>query len=322
MYSQTEQDTLESYFPDWIAFGAIFTAMQNMPWAEYATGTELDALYFGYHSGNKIPSSLVKTFSTNHVANSAKIATLLKTMFNKSWQHLWDVYVSSYSPLLPTSITEQETRQLEGEFSATKQGSKQSTGGDTLTLNTTTQNSGSNALQHGLTETITGDNSTTVTDNTQTATTGTNTVVQSTESLNSTYGFNTSEDSPVPDSKTETEYSSTETSSTTQNNTGTTTTAEDLSTINRRTGTDTNTITNTETRTGTETHALTDTTTDTATESNTKGEEEVISRTRTGNNGNRTYSEIIQAEFETWKYNYFENVFEDIDSVLTLCIFR
>lgn len=321
MFSPTESETLESYFPDWILFGAIFTAMENMPWSEYASGTELDALYFGYRSGIKIPSSIVKRFSANHVANAVKIASMLKTMFYKSWQHLWDVYASTYTPLLTTNINEQEIRQLEGEFSSTKQGSKQSTGGDTLTLNTTTQNSGSNALQHGLTETMTGGNTTTVTDNTQTANSGTNTTNQSTESLSSTFGFNTDAENPVPDSKSETEFSSTETTSSTQNNTGTTTTAEDLLTTNRRTGTDTNTISNTETRTGTESRTLTDASTDSATETNSKGEDETISRTRTGNNGNKMYSEIIQSEFETWKYNYFDSVFDDIDRVLTLSIF-
>lgn len=44
-------------------------------------------------------------------------------------------------------------------------------------------------------------------------------------------------------------------------------------------------------------------------------------RTRTGNLGNRSYSELLSQEFELWKWNFYEQLFKDCDKFLTLSVF-
>lgn len=75
-------------------------------------------------------------------------------------------------------------------------------------------------------------------------------------------------------------------------------------------GTDTNTSDSTSTNTGTE--ATTDN----------LGEDETISRTRTGNVGQNSYQELLRQEFELWRWNFFTQVFEDTDKFLTLSVYN
>lgn len=321
MLSQTNSETLESYFPDWLTTGAIFTHMENMPWSEYATPLELDLLYIGSHSGEKPVASMVKKFSTNHVADGNTLASLLKTMYYKSWEHIWNAYAEEYSPLSELDITETENRSLEGEHSLTKSGTMQKTAGDTLTLNTTTQNNNTSTTQNSRTENADSDNTSTVTDNTQTQTTSTENTTQEGQNNDFVYGFNTDEENPTPSAKsTNTSESETQTSETISNTGTTTTTEESNSSLSIDDESQTE-VTDTETRTGTETHAITDNVSDSTSETMSRGEDELITRRKTGNSGYHTYSEIIASEFEVWRFNYFQYIFNDIDKILTLSVF-
>lgn len=46
-----------------------------------------------------------------------------------------------------------------------------------------------------------------------------------------------------------------------------------------------------------------------------------ITKTRSGNSGAYPYQDIIRKERELWRTNYFEQVFRDVDSILTLPIY-
>lgn len=48
---------------------------------------------------------------------------------------------------------------------------------------------------------------------------------------------------------------------------------------------------------------------------------ESITRTRSGNTGQHTTQELLRQEFNLWKWNFYRQVFEDVDKVLTLSIF-
>lgn len=321
MLSQTESDALESYFPNWIISGAIFVNMENMPWSGYAQPLELDILYIGAHSGEKPVAPIVKKLSVNHTADAVKLASIIKTMYYKSWDHIWDAYVAEYSPLSALDITETENRSLEGSHSLTKSGTMQKTAGDTLTLNTNKQNTNSATVQTTKTENADSNNTNTVTDNTQTQTTSTETTNQEGQNNDFNFGFNTDEENPSPSSKS-TNTSETE-NQTSENisNTGTTTTADENSSSLSINEESQNTGTDSETRTGTETHTITDNVSDSESQTMSRDEDELITRRKQGNTGYRTYSEILKSEFELWRFNYFQHIFNDIDKILTLSVF-
>lgn len=73
----------------------------------------------------------------------------------------------------------------------------------------------------------------------------------------------------------------------------------------------TNTANNTNTRDLTDTETGTDTTAG----NNTR------KLTRTGNIGTNTFQNLLQQERNLWMYNFFEQIFKDVDSVLTLPIY-
>lgn len=77
------------------------------------------------------------------------------------------------------------------------------------------------------------------------------------------------------------------------------------------TGTDTTDRTNTDTYNRSYTETGTDTTAGTSSRQ----------ITRTGNIGTNTFQNLIQQERNLWMYNFFEQVFKDVDSVLTIPIY-
>lgn len=97
--------------------------------------------------------------------------------------------------------------------------------------------------------------------------------------------------------------------------------------------------TSAQTQNGTETNSGTDVTTtsnigeygstttssrEDKTSENTKDNDttnETISRDRKGNVGNNSYQELLRQEFELWKWNFFYQVFDDVDKFLCLSVF-
>ena len=81
----------------------------------------------------------------------------------------------------------------------------------------------------------------------------------------------------------------------------------------------------TETETGTDTtdHTNTDTYNRSYTETGTDTTAGTSSRklTRTGNIGTNTFQNLLQQERNIWMYDFFEQIFKDVDSVLTIPIY-
>lgn len=48
---------------------------------------------------------------------------------------------------------------------------------------------------------------------------------------------------------------------------------------------------------------------------------ETITRSRSGNVGQNSYQELLRQEFELWKWNFFYQVFDDVDKMLCLSVF-
>lgn len=61
--------------------------------------------------------------------------------------------------------------------------------------------------------------------------------------------------------------------------------------------------------------------TDTETGTDTTAGDTTRRLTRTGNIGTNTFQNLIQQERNLWMYNFFEQVFKDVDSVLTIPIY-
>lgn len=87
------------------------------------------------------------------------------------------------------------------------------------------------------------------------------------------------------------------------------TTTRDLT--ENETGTDTTDRTNTDTYNRSYTETGTDTTAGTSSRK----------LTRTGNIGTNTFQNLLQQERNIWSYDYFEQVFKDVDSILTIPIY-
>lgn len=87
--------------------------------------------------------------------------------------------------------------------------------------------------------------------------------------------------------------------------------------------TTTRNLTDTETGTDTTDHTNTDTYNRSYTETGTDTTAGKSSRklTRTGNIGTNTFQNLLQQERNIWMYDFFEQVFKDVDSVLTIPIY-
>lgn len=48
---------------------------------------------------------------------------------------------------------------------------------------------------------------------------------------------------------------------------------------------------------------------------------EDVTKTRSGNIGQNTYQELMRQEIELWKWNFYTQVFEDVDDLLALSVF-
>lgn len=87
--------------------------------------------------------------------------------------------------------------------------------------------------------------------------------------------------------------------------------------------TTTRNLTDTETGTDTTDHTNTDTYNRSYTETGTDTTAGKSSRklTRTGNIGTNTFQNLLQQERNIWMYDFFEQIFKDVDSVLTIPIY-
>ena len=211
------------------------------------------------------------------------------------------------------------------------------TKGDTGTVQTTGQDTRTPNLTRNGTGTVNDEGS------------GTN------KNQNGIWGFNSSESVPSDMSDGRVTNNNTTTRNLTDTETGTETTDRtNTDTYNRsytETGTDTTERTNTDiynrsyTETGTDTtertntdtynRSYTETGTDTTdrtntdtynrsyTETGTDTTSGTSSRklTRTGNIGTNTFQNLLQQERNIWMYDFFEQVFKDVDSVLTIPIY-
>lgn len=297
---------LRAYFPNYLSDDALFTKMATLgaPWTS-GIGQDMDDAYFTMYSGIKNPSEFV-TLHLNpgtEIANSLTIARIIYGIYGDNWTKLWEAFKAKYTPIdnynvqeiVSTTRSSDRTVNRTNDLTSTVDGTeKQTTEQDgtqgvtgTTGANTTTDSNGTSSLVHG------------------------EHIQRDAEADDYTYGFNSPE-KVATGARIETGtdvHSGTDTTTTTDHSASETSGTSKTDTVDHATGTVD--IATKDVRTD----KVVDDTLDTS-----EGKED-IQRTRQGNVGQNSYQELLRQEFELWRWNFFTQVFEDVDKFLVLSVY-
>lgn len=298
---------LTDAWPDWPVNG-IFTAISSIegftpPWGQDLVKS-LDMQYHGNHSGHKLTSPLVDGLldgsPTLTPEQKKQLAAICVSIYGKNWTKLWSTLEFEYNPIENYDMTEEGHDTINGEDKGTSSrtinyGKKETHDfreetADTGTVDTTRTTTGEVKREHG--EVI-------ITQRQATQ-----------EKDHAVYGFN-SVDSPVPashdvetDNATNTDtHSGTDTDTSTGSETG-------KESVDRSMDKDT---------TGTLTHSGEDTEQGSTSQERTSDTAHTL--TRRGNIGVTTSQQMITQERDLWIWQFFDQVFVDLDKVLTSPIY-
>lgn len=302
-------------YPTMISEGdGIFTDLQsqNVPWRDHDIANILNYGYY-LNSAQKLVSPFVfdvKDFPNGvpdgtplTQAQRTIIAQTVYQMFIKKWDRLWDLYNIEYNPIHDYNLVENET--IEGENEQTVG----MTGTDRHDISRSETDGGTDSTT--TTETIANTGTDTTVVDGETTDTGTVGVSETTNTERGIYGFNS-----ATDQGSDTEdvtHNSTETRNLAGTNDTTTTETKNLQTTDNTTESRTRNLTHSATNSDVQTRNLQD---ETSGSHNSTRELQ-----KSGNIGFNKPQEMLTAELELWQWNFFKSVFEDIDTVLTMCIY-
>lgn len=299
-------NNLRKYFPNYLSDDSLFTKMVTLgaPWTS-EIGQDMDDAYFTMYSGIKNPSEFV-TLHLNpgtEIANSLTIARIIYGIYGDNWTRLWEAFKTKYTPIdnynvqetVSTTRSSDRTVNRTNDLTSTVDGTeKQTTEQDgtqgvtgTTGANTTTDSNGTSSLEHG------------------------EQIKRDAEADDYTYGFNSAE-KVATGARIETGtdvHSGTDTTTTTDHSASETSGTSKTDTVDHATGTVD--IATKDVRAD----KVVDDTLDTI-----EGKED-IQRTRQGNVGQNSYQELLRQEFELWRWNFFTQVFEDVDKFLVLSVY-
>lgn len=295
---------LVQFFPNFTSTDSLFVKMISLgaPWSS-SEGNSMDIAYFTMWASIASPSPFTIINSTNGVANSQLIASVLWDVYGRNWQKLWEGFNKEYDPIENYNLSETIDRTLSddrimdttGTLDSTVDGTASGNNKDVLdqtvkvtgTTSVTDDSNGTSALEHG--EIIT----------------------KEAEADSYVYGFNSTVKVP----------SSVQIESGSENHTGTdTTTTSGHETTDTTMSTTTETdATHDQTYSGTSQETRKDSTSEKRTD-NDNIKEDII-RQRSGNVGQNSYQELLKQEFELWKWNFFKQVFADVDTFLILSVY-
>lgn len=296
--------SLLSYFPQFDTTDSLFQKMVTLgaPWTT-EQGLNMDISYFTMWSGVHSPSVFTRLHSTNSLANTQEIAKILWNIYGANWRKLWNSFNTDYNPINNYNIDETVDRTQKDDRTIDKTGSLESTvnGNDNQTTKETIDQTVTLSSTGKVTEDATG---------TSTLEHGEN-IQHENQTDAYKYAFNSTQKVPVAvDIANGTE---------THSGTDTTTTKDDKTTDSINNSTTTTSGTNDGTFEGTTKDTRTDSTKDSTIDNDQLTEN--ITRTRTGNVGQNSYQELLRQEFELWKWNFFEQVFRDVDKFLITAVF-
>lgn len=323
--------TLNQTIPNWMNNG-IFANLSslNVPWKNDVSGKVLDMKYHGNHSGMKKISPLLEALSNDDVIDNkdlTDIANILFEIYNKPWTKLYATMSLEYNPIENYRMVESEV--ANGTNTGTVETDNNVTYGKQNDVNETSANTGTVSDNTTLTKNTTQTTTNNLTD------TVNNTVEElpaevitknssnSNTSQDSVFGFDSVDavntDKTVDNGSVEdTETHSGKNTTTTQQSSTKTGTVEISDT-----GTDTTASTRTDDLHYTKSYTDSSSGTDTSKEKRTDALENHTDRTltRSGNIGVTTSQQMIESERQLWLWKYFDIIFKDVDSLLTIDIY-
>ena len=268
----------------------IFTRLkdvENIPWGDDADlASQLDLIYIGNHSGNKYVSPLL-AIDEDDLTTQYKddVVTASFAMYKNKWTRLWALNESEYNPLENYSMEEKHTGD-DTKLDTPTNWKDTETKTPTNWKETNEHKPG----QSGYTETETQ----TPTDWKRT----TESLKADNESETSTSVYAMNSTDPVPSSKTKTDLKN----KSEEEQTGTFETEKKVEGVLIDEKSTTGTFKTETEKTGTYESKTTYNST----------------LKRSGNVGVTTSQQMAQSEIELWKWLYFEEVFKDLDKILTL----
>ena len=279
-----DTQTLSEYFENGCE---IFSRMPSnlVPWNDFFPLSDMDFNFINQY-GDRYACSYLKKIDYSIDVNKNRLSSDIAIFHYHKWKHLWVAYISEYNPTDNTTLTETVTREVE-------------TGGSgSVTREVETGDSGTvtNNLARGETGTIKNDIST--------SDVSTQTGKKTITTDNDVYGFNGGAVNDTAGTTNET-IDANNPFRTTDTHSGYT-----QDTFNKS-YTDTGTVTNS--NTGTESESVTN--------SNTGTESETVTTERAGSIGVMTPATMLKIERETWQWNYFRDVMNDVADFISLQIF-
>lgn len=322
----------------------VFSSLENPPWNEDINSDDLNYAYHFSRSGEKFASPFLYRLLNPNTGvitpiGFSMVGRTLMASFGQKWSHLYDLYKAEYNPLHSYEITETRERELQRDEDVTDTRTPDISAARTINLSdvqthptkTTTVES---TRTPDLSEATTVSDDSTIEENSTKTTTHGHVVTTESDNegttSNNRYGFNTASEDGVPSTKSTVVGSN----DTTETNSGededatiaNTSTERDTSSTTLNTGTEDYEETSIESYTGQDILAKSgsDTTRTTGTDANVHdgsiGESESIELTRSGNLF-KSPSELMSIDRDFWMTPFWEIVFEDIDSILTLKIY-
>jgi hypothetical protein len=276
--------TLSEYFQNGCE---IFSRMPAnlVPWNDFFTLADMDFNFINQY-GERYASSYLKKIDYTVDANKNRLSADIARFHFHKWKHLWLAYISEYNPTDNTFLTETVTREVEK--------------GDNGTVTREVETGDSGTVTNNLTRGETG----TVKNDINRNDVSTQTGKKTTTTDNDVYGFNGGAVNDTAGTTNET-IDANNPLRTSETHTGNT-----QDTFNKQ-YTDTGTITNS--NTGTESESVTN--------SNTGTESETVTTERAGSIGVMTPATMLKIERETWQWNYFRDVMNDVADFISLQIF-
>lgn len=136
--------TLNSVYPEWVTKG-IFSYLNalEVPWKNDVSGNQLDIIYHGSRSGNKIIGSLIENYLDNNTVsddNKIIIAQAIYTIYIKNWNALYKTLSLEYNPIENYSMTETENVQDTHKGTIESNGNNTDTYTETTLVNNTSNN--------------------------------------------------------------------------------------------------------------------------------------------------------------------------------------
>lgn len=288
---------LKKSYPNFLTTGGIFTDLENsysdqFEWLN-STGEILDIEYYGNKSGDKETSPLIDTFIESNEESEiqnpiiltneqrATLADIIANKFHNKWIRLYEIMSAEYNPIENYSMIETEEPDITKKYGVSND----------YEIKSETSKSTS------ISRTETPSNDYKVTEEKKVNTDLS--VDTSTQTASDIYGFNST--SPVPSNEGNGTSTVTTAGDAETNYETTSKTQEGYMTITEEGDAENNIETNTQSQTGYKEETETGTRT----------------LTRSGNIGVTTAQQMIESEIALWQWNFFDMVFQDVDTILT-----